>query len=131
MVNSTEQCNEESPLGYATYEVPSCKSISDQIGNFDKEEFPKKKILEDEVNYDKISPYASIVFPQRLKKQRDENESSKFLEIIECLREDESLYDVEVEERDWFDVEEGVLVDLLELLVEDTPKKNGANFEVE
>ena len=28
MVNSREQCNEESPLGYATYEVPSCKSIS-------------------------------------------------------------------------------------------------------
>jgi hypothetical protein len=43
MVNLREQCNEESPLGYATYEVPSCKSISIQIRNFDKEEFPKKK----------------------------------------------------------------------------------------
>ena len=67
MVNLREQCNEESPLGYATYEVPSCKSISIQIGNFDKEEFPKKKtkkqILEDGVNHEKISPYDSITFP--------------------------------------------------------------------
>jgi hypothetical protein len=46
-----------------------------------------------------------------LKKQRDENESSKFLKVLESLREDEYLYDVEVEEGDWVDVEEGALVE--------------------
>ena len=66
-----------------------------------------------------------------MKKQRDENESSKFLKVLESLREDEYLYDVEVEEGDWLDEEEGVLVDLFELFVEDTPKKNGVDFEVE
>jgi hypothetical protein len=128
MVNSREQCKtltppqstssgkgamekgkepqpiEECPLGYATYEVPSSESLSIQIENFDKEEFSKKKtkkqILEDGVSYDKISPYASILFPQRLKKQMDEKESSKLLKILESLREDEYLYDVEVEEGD-------------------------------
>jgi hypothetical protein len=98
------QPNEECPLGYATYEVPSRKSISIQIGNFYKDEFPKKmtkkQIFEDGVDYDKISPYASIPFPERLKMQRDEKESSKFLKVLESLREEEYLYDVEVEEWD-------------------------------
>jgi hypothetical protein len=86
--------------------------------------------LKDGVNYDQISPYASIPLPQRLKKQRDEKESLKFLTILESLGEDEYLYDVEVEEREWLD-EEGVLVDIFELLVEDTPMENAVDFEVE
>jgi hypothetical protein len=56
-------------------EVPSSEPITIRIWNFDKEEWPlkktKKQILVDGVNYDKISPYALIHFPQRLKEQRD------------------------------------------------------------
>jgi hypothetical protein len=62
------QSNKDSPLGYATYEVPSSESIPIQIGTFDKDEWPKKKtkkqIFEDGVNYEKISLYASIHFPK-------------------------------------------------------------------
>jgi hypothetical protein len=40
-----------------------------------------------------------------LKKQRDAKESSKFLEVLMSLREDEYFHVVEVEEGDWLDEE--------------------------
>jgi hypothetical protein len=59
-------------------EVPPSKPTTIQIGNFDKDEFQKKKtkkqLLEDGVNYEKINPYASIPFPQILRKQRDDKQ---------------------------------------------------------
>jgi hypothetical protein len=60
-----------------------------KIGDAEKEGLPKKKswkqLLEDGVNYDKIHPYASIPFPQRLKKQEDAKQFSRFLDIFKGL----------------------------------------------
>ena len=72
----------------------------------------QKQILEDGVNYGQISPYASISFPLRLKEKRDEDQSSRFLDILKSLMED-YLDVVEVEQWSGLNDEECQLVDLL------------------
>jgi hypothetical protein len=116
-------------------EVPSSEPITIQIWNLDKEEWPlkkiKKQILVDGVNYDKTSPYALIPFPQRLKEQRDEEQSSTFIDILKSLMEDEYLDVVEMEEWSGLIEEEGQLVDLFEPLVVNNPMKNDFDFDQE
>jgi hypothetical protein len=65
-----------------------------EVGKFDKKDWLtkkiKKQIHEDAVKYDKLTPYelSRLAFPQRWKKQGEEKQFSKFLDVFRSLKMD-------------------------------------------